>query len=82
MITHETGFFLVPTSCFEVVVVTPGDLKSRKQSSVLGILEMLLFMTMPKALKSNLFTGSESNFMVGGLASLFEAQTLLLNCWG
>lgn len=46
-----------------MLVVTPEDLESGKHSSVLGILEMLLFITAPQALQSNLFMGSESNCM-------------------
>lgn len=61
LITHETGgFVLIPTRCFESVVVTQEDLDSGRHHSVLGSLEMLLLMTMPRALKSNLFTSSKA----------------------
>lgn len=61
MITHETGgFVLIPIKCFESVIVTHGDLDSGRYHSVLGSLEMLLLMTMTRALKSNLFISSKA----------------------
>ena len=67
--SHGTGGSpLIPASCFVLGAVSNGDLDLGKHNSVLGIflrqkiLEMVLSITVPRALKSDLFTG-KSNFM-------------------